>query len=126
MLQDAIQHHGQLVDILSQIADVEFQLVRQGVQPTSFVPTDLLEEWYIVFNTGMRHISMLDEEMVAALLDFDMLVEQVIDIMPHQPADKEEFIRFDQLWQEIRDMADWTLMRLAFLMMPAEVDHHYN
>lgn len=127
MSKQQLKRYGLLLDILSNFADVERQVVRQGAAPSRFIPDELLELWYVTFQNGRGMLNgILDEEIVAVLLDFGFYLDQVVDSMPHNAINKEDYIRYDEVWQEIREMADWTLTRLAFLQMPGEVDFSEN
>ncbi|MGF1503824.1 MAG: hypothetical protein GYB64_09230 [Chloroflexi bacterium] len=127
MRTHVLQRYGILLDTLAQITDVERQVVQQGAQPGAFVPDQLLEQWTLTFQGGRGFFeSGLDEEIVSVLVDFDYFLDNMIGFLPTTALNKEAYIRYDEGWQEIREMADWTLKRIAFLQMPGEVEFDLN
>ena len=118
---------GYLLDILSEMSDVERQLVVQSVTPGVFVPDDLLVRWEDTFlaGEGLAELGVSDE-MLGILLDFDFNLEQLIDIVPTETYDKEAYIREDEVWQTVRKLAEWTLMRIAEQSIPEDVEFSLN
>jgi len=118
---------GLLLDILSEISDVERQLVVQTDTPGVFVPDDLLARWEDTFQGGdeLEEVGV-SEEMLSILLDFDFNLELLIDIVPTETYDKETYIREDEVWQTIRELAEWTLMRITEQSIPEDVEFSLN
>jgi len=123
----AYQRYGELVDILAEICDVERQLVTQGQYPFDFVPERLLDRWYSTFQTGRGLTrSNLSDDLLACLLDFDYHLSQVVDALPDDADNKEEYIQHDEIWQIVREMADWTLTRLSIVHIPEDAEFSLN
>lgn len=119
MTSSALSRVGELLDVLAQMSDVERQIVVQGRNPYSFVPNDLLEQWYDVFQDRRTLQSPdLSEAVVAVLADFGYQIDQIIDILPDDADDKEAYIRNNEIWRAIRELADWTLTRITILTVP--------
>jgi hypothetical protein len=116
-----------MLDVLTQIADVERQLVLQGTEPGIFVPDNLVDQWDAVFQEG-RGLgdAGLDDEVVSILVDFDFFLDDVLESLGDTPVDKEAFILYDEVWEDTRELADWTLTRLAFMHSPGEVELLWN
>lgn len=113
---------GLLLDVLSEMSDVERQLVVQGTRPGTFVPDDLLERWYETFQGGRGFLLVgVSDVMLSILLEFDYYLDQLIEVLPETADDKEDYIRHDEAWQAVREMADWTLARIAEQGTPDEL-----
>ncbi len=112
---------GLVLDILADMADVERQVVVQGVRPASFVPDELLDRWYDTFQGGhgMQQTGV-SEDLLGVLLDFDYNLEDLMDIVPQDAPDRENYIRNDAAWRAIRELADWTLTRIIEASMPEQ------
>lgn len=118
---------GFVLDILSEISDVERQVVVQDSSPGVFVPDDLLVRWEDTFRGGEDLLEAgVSEEMLGILLDFDFNLDLLIDIVPTETYDKETYIREDEVWQTIRELAEWTLMRLTEESIPEDVEFSLN
>jgi len=116
-----LRRWGLLLDTLSQISDVERQLVVQGESPAASVPDELLDRWGNLFQGGRGlQIIGISEVMLSVLVDFDFHLRQFINAMPQTTDDrnKEEYIRNDEAWRTIREMADLTLTRIALISIP--------
>ena len=114
-----LRRWGLLLDTLSQISDLERQLVVQGQQPGGFVPDELLDRWGNLFQGGRGlQTSGLPDIMLSILVDFDFHLRQFINAMPQASDNKEEYIRHDEAWRTIREMADLTLTRIALVSIP--------
>jgi hypothetical protein len=116
-----LRRWGLLLDTLSQISDLERQLVVQGESPAAFVPDELLDRWSNLFQGGRGlQIIGISEVMLSVLVDFDFHLRQFINAMPLATEDrnKEEYIRNDEAWRTIREMADLTLTRIALISIP--------
>lgn len=114
-----LKRWGLLLDTLSHIANLERQLVVQGQQPGGFVPDELLDRWTNLFQGGRGlQISGLPEIALSILVDFDFHLRQFVNAMPEETSNKEEYIRNDEAWRTIREMADLTLTRLALVSIP--------
>jgi hypothetical protein len=112
---------GKLLDILAQLSDIERQLVTQAEQPGSFIPDELLDHWYHTYRSGRGLDRVgLSDEVQAILMDFDMTVMDLIEILPEDTDDKAHYIRNDEVWRAIRELADMTLTRIALLGIPQE------
>jgi hypothetical protein len=110
---------GLLLDTLSQIADLERQLVVQGQQPGAFVPDELLDRWTNLFQGGSGlQTGGLPEITLSILVDFDYHLRQFVNAMPESTNNKEDYIRNDEAWRTIREMADLTLTRIALVSIP--------
>src|SRR5262249_24976903 len=119
MTSNALRRVGELLDVLEQMSDVERQVVVQGKNPYSFVPNDLLERWYEIFDDRRTLQSPdLSDAVVAVLSDFGYQLDQIIDILPDNAEDKESYIRNNEVWRAIRELADWTLTRITILTVP--------
>lgn len=110
---------GLLLDTLAQMADLERQLVVQSTQPAVFVPDELLDDWYETFQEG-RGLAQIGvhQDMLLILYHFDNRLEELIHVVPHDADDREAYIRTDETWQAIRELANWTLQRIADQTMP--------
>jgi hypothetical protein len=110
---------GMLLDILSQMSNVEEQLVAQADEPGIFIPDDLLLSWSEVFRggRGLKRIGVSDH-MLAILLDFDIHLDDLIEYLPDQADNPIEYIRDDEVWRAVREMADWTLDRIVEMSTP--------
>ena len=119
MVPNALKRVGELLDVLAQISDVERQVVVQGRNPYSFVPNDLLEDWYQAYE-GRRSLQSPDvsDDVIAVLADFGYQLDQIVDILPDSADDKEAYIRNNEVWRAIRELADWTLTRITVLTVP--------
>lgn len=127
MKRRALQRYSLLLDTLSEIYDVEGQLVWQGEDPYDFVPERLLERWRTVFAGGRGlFASGMSEELSSCFLDFDYHLAQIVDAVPHQADNKEDYILNDEVWQVVREMADWTLTRAALAQSPMEPEFSIN
>jgi hypothetical protein len=112
---------GLLLDILADMADVERQVVVQGVRTAGFVPDELLDRWYDTFQGGHGMLETgVSEDLLGILLDFDYNLEDLMDIVPQDAPDRENYIRNDAAWRAIRELADWTVTRIAEASMPEE------
>lgn len=117
---------GLLLDLLTEISDVERQIVVQADTPT-FIPDHLLASWEDTFQSGVGLMEVgVSEEMLAILLDFDFNLDQLIDIVPTDTYEKETYIREDEVWGTIRELAEWTLMRITDQTIPEEVEFSLN
>lgn len=126
---DRSEYHrwGALLGTLSEIGDLERQVVVQIEDPVSFVPDSLLEQWYGIFRGGhgLRKAGV-SEELLEILLEFDYGLDQVVDIIPDDAADKVIFLRSDTVWQAVREMAEWALDRIVDATTPEPVDITLN
>ena len=127
MQQDGLSRWGFLLDTLSQISNVELQVAMQFTQPGSFLPETLIMQWYDVFHEGDLLDSGLSEAIVAVLGDFDFHLDHVADpLLPDARKlrasrfDYIDYIRHDEEWRSVREMADLTLTRLALSGVPDE------
>ena len=113
---------GYLLDTLSEMSDVERQLVVQNYQPGVFVPIDLLDQWdsYFQGGYGLHRIGVADH-MIALLLEFDSHLDELIDYLPENADDKEDYIRHNEAWQAVCELADWTLARVEDFLTPEEL-----
>ena len=127
MASNALKSVGELLDVLAQMSDVERQVVVQGRNPYSFVPNDLLEDWYQAYE-GRRSLQSPDvsDDMVAVLADFGYQLDQIVDILPDSADDKESYIRNNEVWRAIRELADWTLTRITVLTVPETPEFGQN
>lgn len=122
-----LQRYSLMLDVLSEICDIERQLVWQGEYPFDFVPERLLERWYALYAGGRGiYNSGMSEELAACFIDFDYHLNQVVDAVPENSDDKEDYILNDEVWQVVRDMADWTLTRAALAQSPYEAEFSVN
>ena len=114
-----LKRWGLLLDTLSQISDLERQLVVQGERPAAFVPDELLDRWGSLFQggRGLQTIG-ISEVMLSVLVDFDFHLRQFINALPETADNKEDYIRNDEAWRTIREMADLTLTRIALISIP--------
>lgn len=119
---DEMRRWGLLLEILSEMSDVERQVVVQIAEPATFVPDNLLVRWYDVFDEGggLRDTGV-SEDMLSILLDFDYNLDQLIDVVPDDAIEKVTYIREDRAWQVIRELAEWTLMRITAESIPSEL-----
>ncbi len=127
MKQKALHRYSLLLDTLSEIYDVEAQLAWQDELPLDFVPERLIERWYTLFAGGRGMLtSGMSEELIACFIDFDYHLAQVVDAIPQTADNKEDYIINDEVWQVIREMADWTLTRTSVAQSPSEVEFSVN
>lgn len=121
------QRWGLLISTLSELSDLERQVVIQIEDPVTFVPDDLLERWYGLFRGGQDlHRAGISAELVEILMEFDYGLDQVVDILPTDAADKVIFLRSDTVWQAVREMAEWTLDRIVAATVPDPVEFMLN
>jgi hypothetical protein len=110
---------GVLLDILSQMSDLEAQLVAQSDEPGVFIPDDLLESWSEAFRGGHGLMRVgVSDHMLAILLDFDIHLDDLIEYLPEEAENPMDYIRHDEVWRAVREMADWTLSRIAEMSVP--------
>jgi hypothetical protein len=118
---DGMTRWGLLLEILSEMSDVERQVVVQVSEPAIFVPDDLLVRWYDVFDGGFGLLDGgVSEDMLSILLDFDYNLDQLIDVVPDDTLEKVTYIREDRAWRAIRELAEWTLTRITAESIPSE------
>ncbi len=118
---NAYQRWGLLLGTLSEISDVERQVVIQSMHPASFVPDELMERWFTLYRDGRGLARLhLPDIMLATLDEFDYTLSELLEIMPEQSEDKEEYIRYNEVWSAVRDMAEVTLQQIALLTRPEE------
>jgi len=116
------QRWGLLISTLSEMSDLERQVVIQIEDPVSFVPDSLLEQWYETFREGQGlHKLGVSAELLEILMEFDYGLDQVVDILPPDAADKVIFLRSNTVWQAVREMAEWTLDRIVDATTPEPV-----
>ena len=110
---------GMLLDILAQMSDLEEQLVAQVDEPSIFIPDDLLMSWSETFRGGHGLTRLgVAPHMLAVLLDFDIHLDDLLEYLPDQADNPIDYIRHDEVWGAVREMADWTLTRIAEMSMP--------
>jgi hypothetical protein len=121
MERDELMRWGRLIETLVELSDVERQVVLQMSTPSSFVPDDLLAQWYGTFRGG-RGLSEIGigEELLAILVDFSRYLDDVTEIVPGDTQDRESYIRHDDVWGAVVDLASFTLERLVEHMAPSE------
>lgn len=121
MINSEYLRWGTLLDVLSQMSDMEYQLIAQVDEPQVFIPDDLLFRWNDTFRGG-RGLARtgVGEHMIALLLDFDMHLEDLIEYLPEEAENPVDYIRHDEVWRAVREMADWTLSRVAEITVPEE------
>lgn len=118
---------GLLLDTLAQMADPERQLVVQVYQPATFVPGELLSNWYEIFRAGRGLLrSGISQGIVLTLLDFDAHLSGLMDVVPHDALDREGYIRNDETWRAICKLADWTLTRIVEQTVPERLEFSPN
>mgnify|MGYP000269630443 CR=1 FL=1 len=112
---------GLLLDILAEMSDIERQLVVQVAQPGTFIPDELLDRWHAVFQGGRGLAKAgITDIVLALLLNFDTQLDELIDHLPSNADDKIAYIRHDEVWRAVREMADWTLSQIAQMSMPGQ------
>lgn len=122
-----IQRWGFVLATLNDFADMEGQLVAQKTEPGIFVPDDLIYRWFESFLDGDDLTQVgLSEHILDALDDFDFNLRELIEIVPEDSEDPEEYIRTDEVWGTVRELADITLDRIIYLTTPVEVDFTIN
>lgn len=127
MDREEMRRWGLLLDALSQLSDMEYQVVAQGTRPGVFVPDELIEHWYMTFRggQGLRAIGMSDA-VLSVFLEFDYHLDELIDLMPETIDDPEHYIRHDEAWQAVRELADWTLQQVGQMALPDEPNFSFN
>ena len=111
---EELKRWGLLLDTLNDMSDVERQVIVQGDDPASFVPDTLLDRWQSIFRGGWGLTKIgLSELTLSILLEFDHYLDQLVELLPEYIDDKEDYIRYDEAWQTVRELADWTLSRIA-------------
>lgn len=118
---------GLLLDVLSEMSDLERQLAGQADEPAIFVPDELLERWDALFQggRGLRKTGVSDH-MLFAMLDFDEQLDELMEFLPEDIDDKVYYIRHDEVWQVIRELADWTLARIVEMSTPEHPEWSIN
>ena len=53
-------------------------------------------------------------------LDFDDQLDELMEYLPEDAEDKVGYIRHDEVWHAVCEMADWTLARIVQMSMPEE------
>jgi len=118
---NAYERWGTILATLAEISDMERQLVLQAEEPGLFVPDELVDRWFDTFRGGHGLGALhLSEAIVSTLIEFDFELDDILDVLPEEADDKEAYIRYDEVWSAIREMADITLRQLAMLTMPEE------
>ena len=84
---------------------------------------DLLGTWL----SWWRDLSLI----LSGAVDYEMItnighLDEIIEMMPDTIDDPEYYIRHDEIWQTVREMADWSLSRIASLAYPQEPDFSLN
>jgi hypothetical protein len=127
MVKSEYLRWGKLLGVLSQMADVEYQLAFQVDESDIFLPDELLIRWSETFRGG-RGLSRIgvSEHMLAILLDFDMHLDELIEYLPEEADNPVDYIRDDEVWRAIREMADWTLSRIAEMSIPETPSQSVN
>jgi hypothetical protein len=116
---DELRRWGLLLDVLAEMSDMERQLVVQVTDQRRFLPDELLDRWFAVFRggRGLRATGVPDH-ILTLLLSFDSQLAEILDYLPDSADDKVAYIRHDEVWRAVREMADWTLSRIAQMSMP--------
>lgn len=118
---------GELLGLLSQMSDLEVQMGIQENEPMQFVPDTLVTRWSDVFGGGYGLAQVgLSEEILAALLDFDDNLEQLVDIVPEDAEERMVYLRYDTVWRAIRELAGWTVDRIVSITTPETVEFSLN
>ena len=52
--------------------------------------------------------------------------QALLMLVPTETYDKEAYIREDEVWQTIRELAEWTLMRITEQSIPEDVEFSLN
>ncbi len=118
---------GQLLGILAALGDVERQVVLQGHEPGAFVPDTLIEQWIDTFRGGRRLAAAgVPPQLIGILRDFDANLHTISEYLPHDAADRLAYIRHDEAWQAVRELANWTLSRIVEATRPLEVTQGRN
>ena len=122
-----LRRRGLLLDILAEMSSVERQLVAQTQKPWAFVPDDLVERWDTIFldGYGLTEIGFSSEALVV-LLDFDAQLGKVVGELLPTEDNKADYIRNDEMWSIVRDLADRALTLLAQLAKPKEPGFSLN
>jgi hypothetical protein len=113
---------GMLLDILSQMSELESRIIVQGDGAVDYLPEELLDRWYATFQGG-RGLSGIGlyKGILSVLWEFDAQLDEIIDSLPENPDNREELILHDETWDVIREMADWTLIQITELTIPERV-----
>ncbi len=110
---------GLLLSILEEMSDIELQVVAQVSQPTQFVPDNLLDRWDSTFQSGTGLLnSGLSNDILSIVVEFDIQLDNLIDVVPGDTEDKENYIRYDSVWQIICEMAEFTLVQIVSHTVP--------
>ena len=113
---------GELLSILGEMSDIEYQLVAQVSQPTQFVPDNLLDRWDNTFQDGEALLNTgLSNDILSIVIEFDIQLDNLIDVVPGDTLDKEGYIRHDSVWQIICEMAEFTLLQIVSHTIPEDV-----
>jgi hypothetical protein len=116
-----LHHLGLLLEILTEMTDVERQVTIQGHRPGIFVPDDLLDRWYNTFySTRPRKSNEVSEAINTLLVEFSLNLDQLTAQLPEDVENKENYIRYDDGWRTVRELAQWTLTRITLLTIPDE------
>ena len=117
-LQD-MSRKGMLLDVLSEMSSLERQIVVQAARPWTFLPDTLLDKWDALFGGGYGLSNEgFSEDILAILLEFDSQLESLIEILPADADDKVYYLHYDEVWRIVRELADWTLSRIAQASQP--------
>jgi hypothetical protein len=127
METNELRRWGLLLDVLAEMSDVERQLVVQVTNQGRFLPDELLDRWHGVFmgGRGLRLVGVSDH-MLALLLSFDTQLTELTDYLPDNADDKIAYIRDDEVWRAVREMADWTLSQIAQMFIPEHPERSLN
>ncbi len=114
-----LRRWGLLLSILEEMSDVELQVVAQVSQPTQFVPDNLLDRWDNTFQGGVSLLNTgLSNDILSIVIEFDIQLDNLIDVVPGDTIDKEDYIRHDSVWQIICEMAEFTLVQIVSHTVP--------
>jgi hypothetical protein len=116
-----LKRWGLLLSILEEMSDIELQVVAQVSQPAQFVPDSLLDRWDNTFQGGVGLLNTgLSNDILSIVIEFDIQLDNLIDVVPGDTIDKEDYIRHDSVWQIICEMAEFTLMQIVSHTVPED------
>jgi hypothetical protein len=119
---ESTKRWGRLLSILEEMSDIELQVVAQVSQPGQFIPDSLLDRWDNTFQDGVSLLNAgLSNDILSTVIEFDIQLDNLIDVVPGDTLDKEDYIRHDSVWQVICEMAEFTLMQIVVHTIPEDV-----
>ena len=122
-----LRRWGLLIEVLTELSDVERQVVAQGAFPTVFLPDKLLDRWHTTYRNGQDLETIgVSREMRIILFEFDYQITQLIDIVPGDTEDREGYIRNDSVWRAVCELAEYAIQQVVMQTIPEQPSFSNN